>query len=134
MFWISIGLADRLSDKIQGFRRLKSWKSGTKRFNQIIQISAQNTSQIAGKGTLDFKFFRACPPPGQERYFGPGVCFTNSDGPSDRSRTILLWTNNIGGWSVAQSGSPSLLVKQPPPCNYARPRFWIRHCKCIIFV
>ena len=27
---------------------------------------------------------------------------------------FCLWTNNIGGWSVAQSHSPSLLVKQPP--------------------
>ena len=25
----------------------------------------------------------------------PWGCFTNSDGPSDRGRTILLWTNNI---------------------------------------
>ena len=38
---------------------------GTKRFNQIIQISAQNTSQIAGKGALDFKIFRGSMPPGR---------------------------------------------------------------------
>ena len=31
-----------------------------------------------------------------------------------RWRTILLWTKNIGRWSVAQSDSPSCLVKQPP--------------------
>ena len=44
----------------------------------------------------------------------PGGCFSNSDGLSDRGQTILLWTNNMGRWSVARSDGPSLLVKQPP--------------------
>ena len=35
---------------MQWFKCLKSWKSRTKRFIQIIRISARNTSQIAGKG------------------------------------------------------------------------------------
>ena len=58
------------SVKIQWFKCLKSWKSGITRFNQIIQINAQNTSQIAGKGALDFKVFRGSMPPWQERAFG----------------------------------------------------------------
>ena len=40
-------------------------------------------------------------------------CFTNSDGPSDRWLTILLWTDNVGRWSIFQSDGPSLLVKLP---------------------
>ena len=48
-----------------------------------------------------------------------GGCFTNSDGLSDSGQTILLWTNNMGRWSVAQSDSPSLLVKQPPESSIA---------------
>ena len=28
--------------------------------------------------------------------------------------TILQWTNNMGGWSVARSDSPSCLLKQAP--------------------
>ena len=42
-----------------------------------------------------------------------GGCFTNSNGLSDRGRTILLWTNSMGQWSDARTDSPSLLVKQP---------------------
>ena len=42
-----------------------------------------------------------------------GRCFTNSDGPSDWWRTILLWTNNTEQWSVARSARPSLWVKHP---------------------
>ena len=49
---------------------LKSWKSGTKRFKQMIHISARNTSHIAGKGALDFKVFRGSMPPWQERARG----------------------------------------------------------------
>ena len=39
----------------------------------------------------------------------------NSDGRSDPWQTILLWTNNMGKWSVAQSDILTLLVKPPPP-------------------
>ena len=48
--------------------------------------------------------------------WAPGGCFTNSDGLADSGRTILLSTNNMGRWSVAQSDGPMLLllVKQPP--------------------
>ena len=46
---------------------LSVWILG-KVFNQIIQISAQNMSQIAGKGALDFKVFRGSMSPWQERF------------------------------------------------------------------
>ena len=41
-----------------------------------------------------------------------GVSISTTDRPT-RRRIILLWTNNMGGWSVARSDSPSLLVKHP---------------------
>ena len=57
------------------------------------------------------------------RYWAPGpgsgtglqgsVSLTATDCPTGR-QTILLWTNNMGGWSVARSDGPSLLVKQAP--------------------
>ena len=44
----------------------------------------------------------------------PGACFNKHEGRPPGSRTILLWTNNMGGWSVAWADGPSLLVKQLP--------------------
>ena len=41
-------------------------------------------------------------------------CFNKHDGRPTGRRTILLWTNNMGGWSVARSDSPSCLLKQAP--------------------
>ena len=56
----------------------------------------------------------------------PGGCFTNSDGRSDQWRTILLWTNNMGQWSVTRSDSPSLLVKHPTGARIASQQVWLR--------
>ena len=36
------------------------------------------------------------------------------DGRPTGRRTILQWTNNMGGWSVARSDSPSCLLNQAP--------------------
>ena len=43
-----------------------------------------------------------------------GGCFNKHDGRLTGRRTILQWTNNMGGWSVARSDSPSCLLKQAP--------------------
>ena len=48
-----------------------------------------------------------------------GVSLTATDCSTGR-RTILLWTNNMGGWSVARSDGPSLLVKQAPGVSQGR--------------
>ena len=46
-------------------------------------------------------------------FYPEGVSLTATD-RSTGWRTILLWTNSPGRWSIAQSDGPSLLVKQPP--------------------
>ena len=46
-----------------------------------------------------------------------GGCFNKHNGRATRRRTILQWTNNMGGWSVARSDSPSCLLKQAPACK-----------------
>ena len=50
----------------------------------------------------------------QGRIQGGGVCFNKHDGRPTERRTILQWTNNMGGWSVARLDSPSCLLKQAP--------------------
>ena len=49
-----------------------------------------------------------------------GVSLTATDRPTGVG-PFCRWTNNIGGWSVAQSDSPSLLVKQPPVLSTRSP-------------
>ena len=65
---------------------------------------------------------------GAARSWDAGDCFTNSDGPSDyRRRTILLWTNIMGRWSVVRSSGRWVLMKQaagrPTQSVGARGRF-----------
>ena len=52
--------------KRSDFKRFKSWKSGTKRCNRILQISP--LMSVVGKGALHFKIFRRGMPldPGRE--------------------------------------------------------------------
>ena len=45
---------------------------------------------------------------------GQGGCFNKHDGRATGRRAILQWTNNIGGWSVTRSDSPSCWLKQAP--------------------
>ena len=48
-------------------------------------------------------------------YLGAGLMTDRAtDRPTGR-RTILLWTNNIGRWSVTRSDGPSCLLKQLAP-------------------
>ena len=57
--------------------------------------------------------------PGESR---PGGRFNKHDGRPTGRRTILQWTNNMGGWSVARSDSPSCLLKRPPGRQFCRTR------------
>ena len=43
---------------------------------------------------------------------GSGGCFNQYDGRPTGRQTILLWTNNMGGWAIAWSDTPSCLLKQ----------------------
>ena len=49
----------------------------------------------------------------------PGGCFNKHNGRPTGRRTILQWTNNMGGWSVARSDSPSCLLKQAPELHWS---------------
>ena len=49
---------------------------------------------------------------------GPGGCFNKYAGRPTWRRTILQWTNNMGGWSVARSDSSSCLQKQAPDLKF----------------
>ena len=66
----------------------------------------------------------------------PGGCFNKHDGRPTGRRTILQWTNNMGGWSVARSDSPSCLLKQAPEIHLSgTPLKWVKSVKDLgIFV